>query len=476
MCTPWDTTCMAVELATAVSNSIFDLVAAVFIAASQWLISVSASWWVMVPSISLYPNRGNTDPYASPISSVANLRALLLPITVVIAVGGMFWNGLLMVLSRKPAPLVNVLRGLWNTALWSAVGVFGTNLLLAGSDAFANHVISLALKSVNEPSLGKRLGSMLIPAAGPNGFGMPVGIVILISGIAMICAFVQALLMFFRDGSVLVLSATTSLAASGSFTNATQGWLPKLIAWQLSLIFYKDFAAIVYAVMIWMTGENNSSDPRVLLFGLAMMVTSLVALPVLLKFFNWTVGSLQNGGGGLGMLASAGAAGMHAASSLRGVGGGTSVNEHARYINETFGRGPGSGPGSRPTAGPTPTPGPGPGPGGAPASGPGADVKPPVFQGQAGPGKVANITSASGGATATGGATGAATASGATGAAAAGGANGAAMGAGMAASAAAGPAAPIVAGGVVLAGAAASATRSAATAAAGAVSESTKNG
>src|SRR5262249_47532725 len=150
------------------------------------------------------------------------------------------------------------------------------------------------------------------------------------------------------------------------------------LAWLLTLIFYKDFAAITYAVMIWMTGENSSKDPRVLLFGIAMMITALVALPVLLRFFNWTVGGLQSGGGGLGMLATAGAAGMHAASSLRG--GGFGVNEHARYLSETFDRGsspspgPGpAGPGSRP--GPGPGPSPRPGPGAAPSPG----FRPPAF-------------------------------------------------------------------------------------------------
>ena len=83
--------------------------------------------------------------------------------------GGMLWNGLLMVLSRKPAPLVNVLRGLWNTALWSAVGVFGTNLLLYGTDAVQHlrHHLGAA-QSVGEPSFGKRLHSLLVPGHRPH--------------------------------------------------------------------------------------------------------------------------------------------------------------------------------------------------------------------------------------------------------------------------------------------------------------------
>jgi hypothetical protein len=333
---------MAKSVATAVSTSIFGQISSMVTTAEMWLIDVSASWWVMVPSISLYPDANNTNPDAAPIDAVANLHALIMPITLVVAVGGMLWNGLLMVLSRKPAPLLNVMRGLWNTALWAAVGVFGTQLLLAGSDAFSTYVITTALKSVGNPSFGKRLSSMVVPVTGHPG-GLPIGLVMLIGSIAMVCAFVQAILMLFRDGSVLILAAVTPLAAAGSFTNATNGWKNKIVSWQLALIFYKPLAAIVYAVSIWLTGENNSTDLRVLLFGMAMMVIALIALPVLMRFFSWTVGSLQGGGGGFGMFATAGAAGVHAAASLRGTGP-MGVNEHARYIANTFGGASAGGP------------------------------------------------------------------------------------------------------------------------------------
>src|SRR6266540_4648290 len=462
MCAPWDTGCIVNEAATAVSNTVLGQI--------SMMIVTSESWWVLVPSIKLYPNAGNTDPGAAPIDAVVTLRGLILPITAIVAMGGMLWNGLLMVLSRKPAPLVNVLRGLWNTALWSAVGIFGTNLLLYGTDRFSAWVLTSALASVGEPSFAKRMSTLLIPVTGAGG--LPPGIVILVGGIAMVASFVQAILMLFRDGSVLILAASTPLAASGSFTNATNGWLRKLVAWQLALVFYKPIASIVYATAIWLQGENNSTDPRVFLMGVAMLLVALVALPVLLRFFNWTIGSLQSGGGGLGMLATAGAAGMHAASSLRGAGGGFGVNEHARYLADMFDRGsspggrPGPGPAGLPAGpgGPGPTPNPGPGPG----SGSPGGFKPPAFVGEAGGGKVATITSAGGGPTGS--------AAGATPAAAGAGATSTGTAAATGASAAAGPAAPIVAGAVVVTSAVASTAKAAANTAANAAADSTKGG
>src|SRR5215213_2024347 len=120
MCAPWDTGCLAAEVATAAATGIIGQISQMVVTAEMYLIDVSASWWVLVPSIKLYPDAANMSPGAAPIDTVARIRALMLPIAAIIAMGGMLWNGLLMVLSRKPAPLVNVLRGLWNTALWSA--------------------------------------------------------------------------------------------------------------------------------------------------------------------------------------------------------------------------------------------------------------------------------------------------------------------------------------------------------------------
>ncbi|WP_327009732.1 hypothetical protein OHA72_22380 [Dactylosporangium sp. NBC_01737] len=396
---------MAEAVSTAVANSFFGQLEQMMIAAALWTIDICATWWVAVPSLSLYPDPQQITASSTPIDAVTHLRSLIMPITAAVAVGGILWQAILMVLTRKPAPLVNVLRGLWNTSLWAAVGTFGTQLLLTGCDQFSTAVLNAALQSVGDPSLGKRLGALAVPA---SGGGFPQIVVILAATLAMIASLTQAFLMLFRDGSVVVLAALTPLAAAGSFTNATNGWMKKLLAWQLALIFYKPIAAMVYATAIWVTGENTSKDPRILFVGLAMMAIALVALPVLMKFFNWTIGSLQSGNGGLGMFATAGAAGMHAASSMLG---GFDAGMHARYLADTFDRagpanrpggadpgpgpsGPGSGPDDRdpPKPGSGPTPGQGPGSGGAP--GPGGGLKPPTFVGEAGPGKVANITSA----------------------------------------------------------------------------------
>jgi hypothetical protein len=318
-CTPWDPTSCSDEIGRAVAEASLGLVADAVTEATIWVITTSVSWWVTVPSI---------DVEDSPAESI---RQWMVPIVVLIAVGGVLWNGLLLILTRKPQPLVNVARGLWNTALWGAVGIAGTHLVVKASDGYSTWVLEQSVGDVTENALSDRMQLLLVPTAA----AIPKGIVLFIGVAVLIASFVQALLMLFRDGAVVLLAGMLQLAAAGSFTQATSGWQRKVLSWLLALATYKPAAATVYAAAFKMTGDPESQDPRVWFFGVAMLVISLIALPVLVRFFSWTTGSLASGGGGLGMLATAGAAGLHAGASLRGapVVGGRGVNDYARYLD-----------------------------------------------------------------------------------------------------------------------------------------------
>ena len=437
MCAVWEPAGCAVEVGKAVADSALDQVAQAVTEAVAWVITTSIGWWVMLPSVDLENTPAET------------LRKWMLPIVVLVATGGTMWQALLVILSRKPAPLVNILRGLWNTALWGAVGIFGTNLALRASDGYSTWILGQAVGNVSAESLGARMQVLLVPAA----VGMPKGIVLIIGILVLVATFIQALLMLFRDGSVIILAGLLQLAAAGSFTNATSGWSRKVLAWLLTLVTYKPIAATVYAVAILLLGDPKSQDPRTFFMGVAMLVVSLVALPVLTKFFSWTVGSLQ-GGGGLGMFAAAGAAGIHAGASLRGVGG-RGANEHARYLDTSLGGN---------ADGPSGTP-PGPSPLGPRDNGPPGPGTPPTFRGPTGGAPAAAAATTGGGGFAASAAPAASSAAGAS----------AGTGAVAAGSAAAGPAAPVVAGVALGVKAVADTAKAGANTAASAISDATRD-
>ncbi|MEU8804951.1 hypothetical protein AB0C35_46065, partial [Spirillospora sp. NPDC048819] len=131
------------------------------------------------------------------------------------------------------------------------------------------------------------------------------------------------------------------LAAAGMLTSSTKAWFTRVAGWMLALIFYKPAAAAVYATAFTLVGEGQ--DLHALLMGLAMMLISLIAFPVLLKFFTWTTGGTESSSGGgilSALMGSATAIGaLRAYGAMGGSAGGQSgsAGEHADYLNQQLG-------------------------------------------------------------------------------------------------------------------------------------------
>lgn len=318
--------------------------------AVKWIITVLASW-ILVPATDLCAGDPNAAEWLKNCNDAPGpaqqLRRFLLPLTVLVMAGGLLWQGITMVVTRKSEPLLQAVRGVWTSALWGAVGIGGTHLALKASDSYSLWILNKAIvNGSDKPPLDALSGafqSMLIPAAGIAPL-----VTILIGALVFFVSIIQAILMIFREGSVVILAGTLQLAATGSVTHATSQWLPKVTAWGIALIAFKPAAMTVYATGYILTGGNG----RNVLMGLAVLVLSVVALPAMLKFFTWTTGAITSGGGSAGMAAAGAAAGLHAASSLRSAGG-SSANEHARYMETSLG---GFSGGGGPTGAPNVTP------------------------------------------------------------------------------------------------------------------------
>jgi hypothetical protein len=283
-------TCVADGVTDAVTGVVGNAFADAMREGAEWVIKTTVGWWINVPAVDLTRSPAET------------IRGYVLWLAIVVAVAGVIWQGIQMAISRKPDPLLNVGRGLFLVALWSAVGIIGPALALRAGDAFASWVLSEAA--------GGRAADRLVGLASLAPIESA-GAVILLGLLMMIAGLIQAILMMFREGALVILSGVTVLAAAGSFSTATRPWLPRVIGWMLALIAYKPVAAMVYASALALVGDSD--DPRTLLVGLSMMVLAIVALPALMKFFTWTTGSLSSSGGSAtAALAGAAAATIHA--------------------------------------------------------------------------------------------------------------------------------------------------------------------
>src|SRR5215213_4041012 len=293
---------------------------------AAWVIKTTIGWWINVPALDL-----TTSP-------AATIRSYVLWVALVVAVGEVIWQGILLAVTRRPEPALDVGRGLFTLALWSALGIIGPAAALRAGDAFSVWVLDAAAHG--------NAADRLIRLASLSGIDSA-GAVILLGLLMMLAGLAQAVLMMFREGALVILAGVVVLAAAGSMTRGTRPWLPKVLGWMLALICYKPAAALVYASAITLVGEGN--DPRTVVVGLTMMLLAIVALPALMKLFTWATGSASAGGGGLSSMAGASVAAIYAGVALRSVPGSSAVS-HAAALRTDLGS-----PAGTPSTGPTAT-------------------------------------------------------------------------------------------------------------------------
>lgn len=307
---------VAGKVAAGAANGVLGEIAKAIQDGVAWVVGNSISWWVRVPS-----------PDLATESAVDRLREWTLPIAIAVAVLGVLSAGGKMALTRKGSPLVDVGSGLVVIATTSTIGVLTASMLVKAGDAWSTWV----LDTVSHDDFGRRLTKILaLTGAAP-------GVVIVLGVVAILIGVVQAVLMLFREAALVVLAGLLPLAAAGSMTVMTKPWFRKVTGWMLALIFYKPAVAAVFATTFTMVGEGK--DVRTILMGFAMMLLSLIAMPVLMKFFTWTTGSLATAGGGGGILG-ASVAGAVALSSFRNSSSSSSptgASSHADYLSSQLG-------------------------------------------------------------------------------------------------------------------------------------------
>jgi hypothetical protein len=278
-----------------------------------WIVQDSIDWWVKIPS---------PDLAAEP--AVGRLQQWMLPFAVAVAVLGLIIAGGKMALTRKASPLIDTGSGLVTIAATAAVGVLLPSLLLQAGDAWSNWVLNA--------STGGQFASRLTELLTLGGASPAV--VVVLGIVAIIISAIQAVLMLFRQASLVILAGVLPLAAAGTLNPATRPGFKKVTGWMAALIFYKPAAAAVYAAAFTMIGTGK--DVRTILMGFAMVFMSLLALPVLMRLFTWTTGQLADSAGGSGFMQTA-LSGAVAIGALRGGSGMSGAAEQARLVSAQLG-------------------------------------------------------------------------------------------------------------------------------------------
>lgn len=255
------------------------------------LVVTTSTWWVQTDSV---------NPADSAVLAAQDVTA---PLVAAILVGSMLVQAIRMILTRKGEPLIMVASGLLRFAIVSALGITVLQAALRAGDALAQELLAGA---ANNFALLMRDA---LTTSTASSF-----VVLLVALVASVLSLAQWVLMAMRQAGLLVLAAMLPLAASGSLTRSTRGWLDRLIVWLTAIVAYKPAAAFIYYIgfsYLSTTSSNAPGDISTLITGLMVLVLSVIAMPVMLKFFAWT--GTQIGGastGGSGFLGAAGAVTM----------------------------------------------------------------------------------------------------------------------------------------------------------------------
>ncbi|QFG22845.1 hypothetical protein [Actinomadura sp. WMMB 499] len=311
------------DLPAAIGGDMLQATADGFESAVGWLISNTAAWWVDTPSPNL-----EQEP------AIGFLQDLIQPLTIFVALAALLVVAGKLALTRKATPLIGAGQGLVVLVTVTVIGTLLPNQLLQLGDLWSDW----ALTASSQGEFATRMAKIV---AFPSG--TPAALVIVLCLVAMFIGIIQALLLLFRGAALVVLAGVLPLAAAGMITTTTRPWFGKVAGWMLALVFYKPAAAAVYATAFTFIGEGE--ELHTVLMGFTMMLISLIAFPVLLKFFSWPTGGTESSTGG-GVL-NAVMGGATALGALRAYGGagsggrGESAGEHADYLGQQLGEQPG---------------------------------------------------------------------------------------------------------------------------------------
>ncbi len=252
--------------------------------AIEWLSTV----WMNTPTPTLVDASGN------PTGTVAWMQGELLPLTAALAVGSVVVGGAkIAVAEAGQAEAREFTRWLFVYVLASAGGVAFAAMLVATCDGFASYVIGQATAGSNfgdhlAQGLGlvtqavgsgtlQPQGGFLLGLAGTAGSAM---LAIVIGAIALVASFVEFVLMAFRGGVLVILCGLIPLAAAFSNVPTGERWLRRIAGWIVALALYKLAAAFCYAAAFRLSA---GTDVIAVMDGLALLVVSVLALPVLLR-------------------------------------------------------------------------------------------------------------------------------------------------------------------------------------------------
>ncbi|GGK68779.1 hypothetical protein GCM10011591_46110 [Nocardia camponoti] len=278
------------------------------------LLVESMTWWINTDSINL--------SYANVMSGSAPVQKLV----VFIMMAGIMVSSIIMMLSRRAEPGVQILWGGLKYMVISSLALVVLSGALKAGDDFAQQMVDK-----DAVAFGERVQMML----GTNVLGNPGG-VLLLGIIAVILGFVQWVMGFIRQAGILVLYNMILFAAAGQLTTWGRQWFPRIAAACIALVLYKPMAAFIYSLGFKLIGTEQTLST--LVTGLMVIALAVIALPAMMKFFDFMGAHVSGGSGALAPIMGSIAGGALMANAFGGSSGGSETSggdSHANFMSAT---------------------------------------------------------------------------------------------------------------------------------------------
>jgi type IV secretion system protein TrbL len=335
------------EAVGSAASTVLDGAAHAFADAAASVLRETFGWWLRTPSVSIED------------SGVLQLQGVILGFSVIVGVLLVTVQGIRMVVTRRGAPLAELVQGLFVAALVTSIGVALVDGALMAGDELALHLLSREFATGDE--LVERMVGVLFGAAMSGNAGL----LFVFALVVVFVGLVQAVLLFLRQAAIPLLALMFPLVAMGQLgPTSTRKWLPTVGATVIAIVLYKPLVALILTAGFSQISQGDSLLDVVR--GFVTLILSVVALPAMLRIFTPIVGSVAAGasGGGAALLGAAGSLATVAALRGHGTPGDTDAASHATFM---AGRDGGSGPGGSPGSAGQPAGGGGPSSHGTPA-------------------------------------------------------------------------------------------------------------
>jgi hypothetical protein len=258
------------------ANSFWTGLADATTAAAGQMVTTLFAWWTTTPPLDL-----NTVITHTAQRYVTEWIAL--PVAVLAVLAAVGWG----VLGSGVAWIGDIARGLLVFGIVTA----GSLPIVAALQTWSSSLAKGILSAVPTHDVGGRIITLLdLPGGSPL-------LVIFWGILVLLAAAIQYVMMLFRDGAVLVLTAVLPLAAAGQFNRASLLWLPKVTGWLMAFIFLKPAAALIYYLGLSLIGQGQGL--HALVTAICMMVTAIFALPAMLRLVTFATAAAPMGSGAL---------------------------------------------------------------------------------------------------------------------------------------------------------------------------------